>query len=285
MSLVGTSAYIGPITVVESPSKKSNGTVRQQNAGHDFPADSFFDVFVEIQTMLGPPVSVLHNDDPVVMSAIIYGIPPWNTTYTGPPTVLIPLKDQNGFVVGFIKHIFHEIGSPEDHDVAVTDITSSKTGCLPKETVGQGKTMRINVTVEDQGAYPETFYVTVYANNTQVGKTQVTLNAAEIKTLKFVWNTVGWTKGDYWINATADTVPLETDTADNKLDYGWTFLTLAGDVDGNRVVNIFDIVRMAGGYGSRRGQPKYDPNSDIDDNDIINIFDIVAAAGNYGKSW
>ncbi|MGB9134725.1 MAG: hypothetical protein WCC63_03960, partial [Candidatus Bathyarchaeia archaeon] len=63
-------------------------------------------------------------------------------------------------------------------------------------------------------------------------------------------------------------------------------VTLAGDVDGNKNVNIFDIVKMAGAYGAaNQAAPNYDPYSDLDNSYIINIFDIVTAAGNYGKSW
>jgi hypothetical protein len=63
------------------------------------------------------------------------------------------------------------------------------------------------------------------------------------------------------------------------------FITLGGDVDGNRQVDIFDIVLMAGGYGTSEGQPKFNANCDIDGDGDIDIFDIVKAAVNYGKSW
>ena len=60
-------------------------------------------------------------------------------------------------------------------------------------------------------------------------------------------------------------------------------ITFPGDTNGDRKVDIFDIVRMASGYGTTPSNPKYDPNSDIDgDSDI---FDLVIAASNYGTSW
>jgi hypothetical protein len=76
MNLVGTSNYIGPITIIESPSKKSTGAIQQKTAGIDFPADSFFDVYVEIQTRLPFPNGIIHNDDPKHMSTTISKIPP-----------------------------------------------------------------------------------------------------------------------------------------------------------------------------------------------------------------
>ncbi len=174
----------------------------------------------------------------------------------------------------------------EDHDVAVIDMVTSKTGCLPAETVGQGYTIDINATVENQGGFTETFNVTLYGNATVIGSQNVpSLNPGDNRTLMFTWDTTGWTKGNYSISAYAWPVPLETDLADNNMTYGWVFVTIPGDVDGDRDVDIFDIVRMAGAYGTRRGDPKYDPNADLDDDGDVDIFDIVIAAGNYGKSW
>jgi hypothetical protein len=58
-----------------------------------------------------------------------------------------------------------------------------------------------------------------------------------------------------------------------------------GDVDGDRDVDIFDIVLIAGAYGSEEGEPRYNPNYDIDGDGDIDIFDIVIAASHYGESW
>jgi len=107
MNLAGTSVYIGPLTIVESPSKSSTGAIQQQTAGIDFPATSFFDVFVEIQTIMPSPVHIFHNDDPAHMSTTISSIPPWGATYGGPAPV--PLKDEHNNIIGFIKHVSHDI--------------------------------------------------------------------------------------------------------------------------------------------------------------------------------
>ena len=77
----------------------------------------------------------------------------------------------------------------------------------------------------------------------------------------------------------------ENATEDNTLIAGWVFVTIPGDVDADRDVDIFDIVAMAGAYGSHAGDPAYNPNYDIDGDGDIDIFDIVAACGHYGESW
>jgi hypothetical protein len=106
MRLTGYSSHIGPITILESPSKKSNGTIQQKTAGIDFPADSFFDVYIEIHTVVG----TFHNDDPKRMNATIYQIPPYGTVYEGPQT--IPLKNATDYTIGYIKATNHTVEHP-----------------------------------------------------------------------------------------------------------------------------------------------------------------------------
>ena len=58
-----------------------------------------------------------------------------------------------------------------------------------------------------------------------------------------------------------------------------------GDVDGDRDVDIFDIVAMAEGYGVTCPAPAYDRRCDADLDGDVDLFDVVAAAANYGESW
>jgi PKD repeat protein len=171
------------------------------------------------------------------------------------------------------------------HDVAILDLSTAKRGCSPKETVAEGSMLAINVTVQNQGLSSETFNVVLYSNATVLGTEQFTLSPSTSVTVTFHWNTSGSAKGNYMIRAVSDIMTNETDTADNDVNAGYIVLTLAGDVDGDRDVDIFDIVRMASIYGVAFPDPSYDPNSDIDGDRDIDIFDIVAAAGNYGDSW
>jgi len=227
---------------------------------------------------------VSHDAWTAVLSASPYGMPLWE---------LAGYCQQMGFHGGLPPtwHAFITVAiatsplEPDVHDVAVIDVTTSKAGCLPVETVAQGATVRVNATVENQGNFAETFNVTASANATVFGGQPVSLNPGENTTITFIWNTATWAKGNYSITVAATVVPGEVDTADNSLDYGWMFVTLAGDVDADKDVDIFDIVRMASAYGLSKPHPAFDPNSDIDDDDDIDIFDIVSATANYGASW
>jgi len=164
------------------------------------------------------------------------------------------------------------------HDLAVLDLTLSKTA------VGQGYTLTINTTIENQGGFTETFNVTVHANSTALETQElVDLGPTARTTASFKWNTTGSSYGNYSIMVYAWPAAGETDIADNTLTEGWVLVTIPGDVDGDKDVDIYDIVRMAGVYGVRKPDPQYDPYADIDDDGDIDIYDIVIAAGNYGK--
>jgi len=164
------------------------------------------------------------------------------------------------------------------HDIAITDVACSKT------VVGQGFTLSIDVAVQNQGDFTETFNVTVYANTTNIGTQHLTLAEGNSITVTFTWNTDGFAKGNYTIGAYVWPVPGETDTADNTLIDGWIKETIQGDVTGDFKVDILDIATIAKAYGAYPGHLKWDPNADLDDNNKIDIIDIAKAAKNYGKT-
>ena len=110
------------------------------------------------------------------------------------------------------------------HDVAVTNVTSSKT------IVGQGFNANINVTVANQGSLAETFKITAYANATSIASQNITLSSGNSATITFTWNTTGFAKGNYTIWANALPVQGETDMADNWLTGGWVVVTWQGDL-------------------------------------------------------
>jgi hypothetical protein len=106
MQLTGTSVHVGPIVITESASRTSNGAIQQLSPGVDFPASSFFDVFVDLR--IDSVHITLHNDDPAFMTSTIYGIPPWGATYYGPPNP-VPLRNESGYTFGSILHVSHKI--------------------------------------------------------------------------------------------------------------------------------------------------------------------------------
>jgi len=100
-----------------------------------------------------------------------------NEKLTPPPFPIITTNGTHYFIYFEFPLSTHEIviQFAPAHDVAVTNVTPSKT------VVGQNYSMSINVTVQNQGDYNETFNVTAYYGNATITSQQ--------------WETF-WSKGD-----------------------------------------------------------------------------------------
>ena len=175
------------------------------------------------------------------------------------------------------------------HDIAVTEVTTSKDGCKPKPTLCENYTAEIKVKVRNQGGYVESFfdvfcYVSDLLSTYEVGMQTISLNPDETADLTFTWDTHGFAKGDYTVWAYAEPVAGETETADNTYTDGTITVTMQGDINADKIVNIFDIVRVALAFGAVPANPNWDPNADINGDKVINIFDIVIVALHFGET-
>jgi len=164
------------------------------------------------------------------------------------------------------------------HDIAVTDVT------LLKTVVGQGFTCCINVTIKNQGKYTETFNLTVYANKTMIGIRAVTLPDGNSTVITFTWNTEGFAKGLYIIEAIADVVPGETETADNTYIDSIIKIVLAGDINADNMVNYLDAIILGAAFSSQPNVPNWNPNADINNDNNVNYLDAIILGENFGKT-
>jgi hypothetical protein len=181
----------------------------------------------------------------------------------------IPHTTQHGTV------ILHALTA--GHDVAVVDIQRWKT------VVGQGYSMRINVTVSNQGDFTETFNVTVYANTTAIQTETLTLTSQSFTTLTFKWNTTGFAYGNYIISAYAWPVPGETDTADNTFVNGAVKVAIVGDINGGGQVNILDAILLGNAFDSAPGEPAWSPNADLNGDGYVNILDAIILGNHFDE--
>jgi hypothetical protein len=94
----------GPLSLHQSSTRPSRGQIEQLTPGTDFPANSFFDIFVELDI---PGVGPVHNEDPVHMRTDIRAIPPELAYYRPPDSIAVPLLDANGRPVGSLTHALH----------------------------------------------------------------------------------------------------------------------------------------------------------------------------------
>jgi len=167
-------------------------------------------------------------------------------------------------------------------DIAIINVKTLKT------IVGQGYSMDINVTVENQGTTAETFNLTVYANTSEIETKQITLDSNTSTTITFTWDTAGFAKGNYTISAYAEPPPGETDTIDNTLTDGWIIVAMIGDIAGadglpDGKVDVKDIFTAAKAYGTKPNDPKWNPNADINNDKKVDVKDIFTIAKHYGE--
>jgi hypothetical protein len=174
-----------------------------------------------------------------------------------------------------------------NHDVAVTNVKTSKTGCLPIPVIGHGYILKINVTLANQGDYAETFNVIVYANTTAIASQSLSLSSGSSTSIIFSYNTTGLAKGTYTIWATASIVQNEIDVYDNTYTDGLIAVSVVGDINGDFKVDIKDLVLVIKYFGSYPGHPTkpWNPNADINCDNKVDIKDLVLVIKHFGEHY
>jgi len=191
-------------------------------------------------------------------------------------TVTLNVTDLEGFWNATSKIVV----IAEIHDIALTSIY-----CL--DEIYSDWLATITIKVENKGTYAETFNVTVYYNSLTIATEIVTnLNPFNQTTLTFQWNTTGLPLYVYYtISAEADIVSNETITEDNTIIYGTIKTKVLGDFDGDRDIDIYDIVPIASLYGIESSNPSWNIQADLQPDGNIDIYDIVIATSEYGNSY
>jgi thermitase len=170
---------------------------------------------------------------------------------------------------------------PENRDVAIANVTSYP------NAIYTGRIVNITVVAANEGTVTETFNVTVYYNLTAIEtKTVYALAPGANTTLVFSWNTTGLTPcSNFTIWAEVSEVPYELNLDNNIFVDGWVKIKMLGDINGDGVVDLYDIVLLCSIYGIREGDPAWNPEADLAPEwGIINLYDAVVVSMNYGKS-
>jgi len=193
-------------------------------------------------------------------------------------TVFFPSVPETTMTNGVVNIISYA------HDVAVLDAESSRA------FVGKSYSLSINVTLENRGVNNETFSVRVFANSTSFGSKETTLQSGQYGVSTFEWNTTGFAYGNYSISACVEPIPGEGDITDNNLTRGWILVSIPGDINADRKVDLKDVFAVGKAFGTTREGPNpsgrtYVLNCDINDDGKIDLKDYFATCKNYGKSW
>ncbi|MCS7125042.1 MAG: cohesin domain-containing protein [Candidatus Bathyarchaeota archaeon] len=167
-------------------------------------------------------------------------------------------------------------------DVAVKSIR------ILNNKVYSGKIVEITVEVFNLGDLMETFNVTLHYNDIAIEtKTVYNLAAKQGLNITFYWNTSGLPYGaNVTIKAEASRVPFEINIINNVYVDGYVFIKMLGDINGDRIIDIFDIAAATAAYDSRPGDPNWNPEADVAfPFGLIDIFDVVSIAAMYNFSY
>jgi hypothetical protein len=80
-------------------------------------------------------------------------------------------------------------------------------------------------------------------------------------------------------DSNANPIPHNVANGYFKTDTG----TIAGDINADGKVDIYDAILLANAYASKPGDPNWNPNADINKDNIVDIYDAIVLANNYGK--
>jgi plastocyanin len=197
----------------------------------------------------------------------------------------------------WITGLINVTAEVEVHDIAVTQITTSKT------VVGKGYSMNISITLENQGDLAENFNVTACYNESAIilpdgrNYTTITLTGKTTTSITLVWNTTNVSIGNYTMGAYAWPVPGEADLTDNSLQNGLVCVGVPCDITGpiplvpDGVCNMRDIGYICSKFGTTPSSPSWDPNCDVTGqtsrrpDNIVNMRDIGEACSNFGAKY
>jgi hypothetical protein len=139
----------------------------------------------------------------------------------------------------------------------------------------------------DDGDFEESWNLTVNVGSYLVFSATGNLGMSQNTTQDYDWhwdiNAGEVPPGNQTIIALVTGVSGENDTTDNALAT-WIILTIAGDLNGDLTVDIYDAIILAGSFNSISGKQNWNSDADINIDGIVDIYDAIILAGNYGRT-
>ena len=188
--------------------------------------------------------------------------------------------------------------APDVHNLAIVSVEPALT------VVALGGSVNVTVTIENQGTVPMNqttqlqFFYRAYENGTegtgdddpwgswfaQIGYVAI-LNAGENASYTATWNVPSWvTPGDYQIRAAFPYAWVDDDPSDDTLLSDKVTVPVPGDINNDGIVDIMDVLIASLAFGSRPGDPNWNPEADLVNDGLIDIMDLVTIGVNFGRT-
>ena len=183
---------------------------------------------------------------------------------TGGP---ISHQEEDGFFATLIR------------DAAIIDVYPSRNWTY------EGFSINVSVVAANLGMQNETFTVTARYDHTEIGNSIVqNLQPGATITVVFVWDAHGTSPcRNYTLSAEASIVPYEINITNNEFVDGQVRVQLLGDLNGDGVVRIDDVLIGASAFGSMPGDTRWNPSADVNGDGKIRVDDLLLVARNFGK--
>ena len=169
------------------------------------------------------------------------------------------------------------------HDVGITDFAVAKTA------IGANYTLSVKVKILNYGLHDENFLVTVYANASAATVQRVALAKCNYTVVELLWNTTGFTPGNYTLRVCAGPVAGETNIGDNNFTGNFTgnsvYVGVLGDVNADGRVDMKDIGYVARRFGINVTSPLWDLNADVNGDGRVDMKDIGTTARHFGEHY
>jgi len=229
---------------------------------------------ITVEVAYYPPANPICTIEKLALTTLTFKVDTWGisnltlhdtslTDHIGNP---IPHETQSGFFQSVIRN------------VAVIALEANP------RIIYENFKVNITLTVSNKGDLTETFNVTIYYDNLPINTVKVeNLPSKQNRTLTLTWDTRGLKPGVYTLKAEAQPVPYESDLTDNTLSDGTVTINITGDVNGDGVVDIYDLAIVGLAFSSKPGDPNWNPMADLNQDGQIDIFDLVILALNFGR--
>ncbi len=230
--------------------------------------------YVKLNVTYYPPAVPITVTPPTPLATLkfrVRGLGATNLTLTDTALVdsagnPIPHETYSGYFLSLIR------------DIAVIDVFPS-----PAE-IYEGQETNITVTVRNEGNISETFDIEIYYESTLITTITVINLAPNANTTETItWDTTGVSPGYHTISAEVPEIPFEIDTGDNVFIDGILRIKIMGDLNGDDVVDILDAVIASTAFGSRPGDPNWNPEADLNGDGEVDILDMILLSKNFGK--